>query len=109
MVKLHSKFSLIKIHLQTCNLTNVQNIKHSLRSELMFKLIDAFLDRLVILGNHRDSWNFGAADATSGSAALMEISRSLGDLLKRGKLSLYYIVICVEISRRNSHFCFFVY
>eukprot|EP00795_Rhopilema_esculentum_P010370 gene10370-19071_t len=51
-------------------------------------------DRLVILGNHRDSWNFGAADATSGSAALMEIGRAFGDLLKRGWRPRRTIMLC---------------
>ncbi|CAN0900047.1 Probable glutamate carboxypeptidase LAMP1 [Linum grandiflorum] len=30
-------------------------------------------DRLVLLGNHRDAWTFGAADPNSGTAALLEI------------------------------------
>jgi len=51
-------------------------------------------DRLIILGNHRDSWNFGAADATSGSAALMEIARSFSDLLKRGWRPRRTIMLC---------------
>lgn len=55
---------------------------HCTQSLINYSLL---LDRLVILGNHRDSWNFGAADATSGSAALMEIGRGLGQLLKMGK------------------------
>ena len=42
------------------------------------------LDELVMLGNHRDAWVFGAADASSGSAAMMELSRVLGEQLKKG-------------------------
>ena len=30
-------------------------------------------DRYVIIGSHRDAWFFGAADPSSGTAALMEI------------------------------------
>lgn len=41
-------------------------------------------DRLVILGNHRDAWVFGAVDPNSGSAALLEVARGFGELLKRG-------------------------
>ncbi|KAL1920848.1 uncharacterized protein VTP21DRAFT_11483 [Calcarisporiella thermophila] len=41
-------------------------------------------DRAVIIGNHRDAWGFGAVDPHSGSASLLEIGRSFGELLKRG-------------------------
>jgi N-acetylated-alpha-linked acidic dipeptidase len=37
----------------------------------------------VIVGNHRDAWIYGGVDPSSGSAALMELARVLGDL-KRG-------------------------
>lgn len=38
-------------------------------------------------GNHRDSWVHGAVDPSSGTAVLLEISRVLGTLLKKGKAS----------------------
>ncbi|CAB4001426.1 N-acetylated-alpha-linked acidic dipeptidase 2-like, partial [Paramuricea clavata] len=41
-------------------------------------------DRWVLIGNHRDAWEFGAVDPSSGTSAMMEISRGLGDLLKQG-------------------------
>jgi len=41
-------------------------------------------DELVLLGNHRDAWVFGAADASSGTAAMMELSRVLGKQLEKG-------------------------
>ncbi|KAF2349679.1 Transferrin receptor-like dimerization domain [Trinorchestia longiramus] len=34
-------------------------------------------DRYVVLGNHRDAWIFGAIDPSSGTAAMMELSRVL--------------------------------
>ena len=37
-----------------------------------------------MLGNHRDAWGFGAADPSSGTAAMMELSRVLGAQLKKG-------------------------
>jgi N-acetylated-alpha-linked acidic dipeptidase len=40
-------------------------------------------DDLVIVGNHRDAWIYGGVDPSSGSAALMELARTLGEL-KRG-------------------------
>ncbi|XP_020020372.1 aminopeptidase NAALADL1 [Castor canadensis] len=41
-------------------------------------------DRYVLYGNHRDSWIHGAVDPSSGTAVLLEISRVLGTLLKKG-------------------------
>ena len=43
------------------------------------------LDRLVILGNHRDAWVFGAADPNSGTAVMMELARALSELRAIGK------------------------
>jgi hypothetical protein len=44
-------------------------------------------DRWVLIGNHRDAWGFGAVDPSSGTAAMMEISRGLSMLLKQGNCS----------------------
>jgi N-acetylated-alpha-linked acidic dipeptidase len=41
-------------------------------------------DALVIAGNHRDAWMYGGVDPSSGSAALMELARTLGALAKSG-------------------------
>ncbi|XP_003798680.1 N-acetylated-alpha-linked acidic dipeptidase-like protein [Otolemur garnettii] len=41
-------------------------------------------DRYVLYGNHRDSWVHGAVDPSSGTAVLLELSRILGTLLKKG-------------------------
>ena len=41
-------------------------------------------DDLVIVGNHRDAWVYGGVDPSSGTAALMELARSLGTLASRG-------------------------
>jgi Zn-dependent M28 family amino/carboxypeptidase len=35
-------------------------------------------DRYVILGNHRDTWTYGAVDPNSGTASLLDIARRLG-------------------------------
>jgi N-acetylated-alpha-linked acidic dipeptidase len=40
-------------------------------------------DDVVVVGNHRDAWIYGGVDPSSGSAALMELARNLGEL-KRG-------------------------
>jgi N-acetylated-alpha-linked acidic dipeptidase len=40
--------------------------------------------QLVIAGNHRDAWVFGAADPSSGTAAMLEAVHGLGVLLSHG-------------------------
>ena len=41
-------------------------------------------EKSVIVGNHRDSWAFGAADPGSGTAVMLEVVRIFGDLVRRG-------------------------
>ncbi len=41
-------------------------------------------DEVVVLGNHRDAWIYGGVDPSSGSAALMELARTMGDLVRTG-------------------------
>jgi N-acetylated-alpha-linked acidic dipeptidase len=41
-------------------------------------------DRWVVMGNHRDAWVFGAVDPNSGTAAMLEVARGFGQLLKQG-------------------------
>jgi N-acetylated-alpha-linked acidic dipeptidase len=43
-----------------------------------------FPDQTVIAGNHRDAWVFGAADPGSGTTAMLETVRGMGELLKSG-------------------------
>jgi N-acetylated-alpha-linked acidic dipeptidase len=42
-------------------------------------------DELVILGNHRDAWVYGAVDPSSGTASLLEAARVLGALAESGE------------------------
>ncbi|XP_040184506.1 aminopeptidase NAALADL1 [Rana temporaria] len=42
-------------------------------------------DRYIMYGNHRDSWVHGAIDPSSGTAVMLEISRILGEKVKKGK------------------------
>jgi len=41
-------------------------------------------DHTVIVGNHRDAWSFGGVDPSSGTAALVELACSLGELSRNG-------------------------
>ena len=51
-------------------------------------------DEWVILGNHRDAWVFGAVDPSSGTAAMLEMTRSLGKLLQKGIRTKRTLVFC---------------
>jgi N-acetylated-alpha-linked acidic dipeptidase len=49
------------------------------------KIVGSTLPReTVIVGNHRDAWVFGGVDPSSGSASLMDLARSLGELARDG-------------------------
>ncbi len=41
-------------------------------------------DEWILLGNHRDAWEFGGVDPSSGTASLMELTRALGQMKQSG-------------------------
>ncbi|KAG8860116.1 hypothetical protein FRB96_004139 [Tulasnella sp. 330] len=47
---------------------------------------------IVVVGCHRDAWVMGAADPTSGTAALVEVVKGFGELLRRGWKPLKTVV-----------------
>ena len=51
-------------------------------------------DRWIILGNHRDAWVFGAVDPNSGTTAMLEIGRALGEMMRAGWKPRRTIVLC---------------
>ena len=51
-------------------------------------------DEWVVLGNHRDAWEFGGVDPSSGTASMMELSRAFGELAKRGLRPRRTLVFC---------------
>lgn len=51
-------------------------------------------DQWVILGNHRDAWVFGGVDPSSGTAAMLEMTRDLGQLLQQGVRPKRTLVFC---------------
>jgi len=51
-------------------------------------------DEWVLLGNHRDAWAFGGVDPSSGTASMMELTRSLGELKERDVRPRRTIVVC---------------
>jgi len=53
-----------------------------------------FPDEWVILGNHRDAWVYGGYDPSSGTAAMLEMTRNLGELLQQGFRPKRTLVVC---------------
>jgi N-acetylated-alpha-linked acidic dipeptidase len=53
-----------------------------------------FPDEWIVLGNHRDAWEFGGVDPSSGTASMMELSRALGELKKQGIRPRSTLVLC---------------
>ncbi len=51
-------------------------------------------NELVLLGNHRDAWEFGGVDPSSGTASMLELTRALGEMAKRGMRPRRTIVAC---------------
>jgi N-acetylated-alpha-linked acidic dipeptidase len=51
-------------------------------------------DEWIILGNHRDAWVFGGVDPSSGTASMLELTRDLGALLKKGIRPKRTLVFC---------------
>jgi len=41
-------------------------------------------DQWVMLGNHHDAWIYGAGDPSSGTAAMLELARVIGEQVERG-------------------------
>jgi len=49
--------------------------------------------QIVLLSNHHDAWTFGGVDPSSGTATALELARSLGDLVRRGRRPRRTIVL----------------
>src|SRR5437879_13814989 len=51
-------------------------------------------DEWVVLGNHRDAWEFGGVDPSSGTASMLEVTRALGMQAKQGIRPRRTIIVC---------------
>ena len=51
-------------------------------------------DEWVLVGNHRDAWVFGGVDPSSGTASMMELTRALGEMKKRGIRPRRTVIAC---------------
>ncbi|XP_065067793.1 putative N-acetylated-alpha-linked acidic dipeptidase [Rhopilema esculentum] len=51
-------------------------------------------DRMLLIGNHRDAWVYGGGDPSSGTAALVETSRVIGNIKSAGWRPRRTLVVC---------------
>jgi N-acetylated-alpha-linked acidic dipeptidase len=51
-------------------------------------------EQLVIAGNHRDAWNHGAIDPNSGSIAMLEMARVIGQQVQAGWRPRRTLMLC---------------
>ncbi|MGH9804999.1 MAG: transferrin receptor-like dimerization domain-containing protein [Candidatus Acidiferrales bacterium] len=51
-------------------------------------------DEWIVMGSHRDAWVYGAVDAASGNAAMLELTRTLGELRKKDWRPRRTLVVC---------------
>lgn len=51
-------------------------------------------DEWVLIGNHRDAWEYGGVDPASGTASMMEVARGLGELKRQGLRPMRTIIAC---------------
>jgi N-acetylated-alpha-linked acidic dipeptidase len=51
-------------------------------------------DEWIVLGNHRDAWEFGGVDPSSGTASMMEMTRALGQLKRQAIRPKRTLVVC---------------
>lgn len=55
----------------------------------------------MLLGNHRDSWVFGAVDPSSGTAVMKEVSRVMGQLVKSGKCHMQAVAVYIVFNVKH--------
>ncbi|MFQ5816636.1 MAG: M28 family metallopeptidase [Terriglobia bacterium] len=53
-----------------------------------------FPDEWIVMGNHRDAWEFGGVDPSSGTASMMELARAFGELKQQGLRPKRTLVLC---------------
>ena len=80
----------IKVHL-----VSVQDYQRRIIWDVIGKIKGTlYPDDWVVVGNHRDAWVYGAADPSSGTAAMLESVHGVGALLRQGWRPKRTIVFC---------------
>lgn len=54
----------------------------------MMKVLPLSADRYVVIGAQRDAWGPGVAASTVGTSVLVELARSISDMVKNGEYLL---------------------
>lgn len=52
-------------------------------------------DRFVVIGAHRDAWGYGFSASTVGTSILVELARSISEMVKHGEFLVrrYLLVV----------------
>jgi len=80
----------VKVHL-----VSVQDFQRRIIWDVIGKIKGTeFPNNWVVIGNHRDAWVYGAADPSSGTAAMLESVHGFSALLKQGWRPKRTIVFC---------------
>ncbi len=53
-----------------------------------------FPDEWILVGNHRDAWEFGGVDPSSGTASMLEMTRALGEMKRQGFRPRRTLIAC---------------
>jgi N-acetylated-alpha-linked acidic dipeptidase len=80
----------VRVHLKT----DIEFVTRTIWNVITRINGDEEKDRWVVLGNHRDAWTFGAVDPNSGTTAMLEAGRGLGQLLKSGWKPRRTMLLC---------------
>ncbi|KAF2432389.1 N-acetylated-alpha-linked acidic dipeptidase [Tothia fuscella] len=70
-------------------LVNLKNEQEEQEKQPIYNVMGSFVGveigaKKIVVGNHRDSWCFGAADPGSGTAIMLEVIEVLGKLREQG-------------------------
>jgi N-acetylated-alpha-linked acidic dipeptidase len=80
----------VKVHL-----VSVQDYQRRIIWDVIGKIKGSeYPDDWVVVGNHRDAWVYGAADPSSGTAAMLESIHGVGALIHQGWRPRRTIVFC---------------
>jgi hypothetical protein len=76
-------------HPDTAPKVSMENFLDEANEQLVTNVFGTFRGiedgaKKIVVGSHRDSWCFGAADPGSGTAVMLEVARVLGELRSQG-------------------------
>lgn len=81
--KIYNIFGVIKGFVDAGTMIKLQE-RVTLLKDLALKFLLS-VDRYVVIGAKRDAWGPGFAASTVGTSVLVELARSISDMVKHGK------------------------